>query len=322
MHLSEKAVDPPGEARPDLDIFLDFARRLDLRDKDGEPLVKWRDAGGARSRRWKECSRGRPCDYTGLSYDKLRGGSGIQWPCTDEHPDGTERLYADGQFWADPDYCESYGRDLVTGAPVEPTEYKALNPDGKAVLKAAEYLPPHELPERGVPVPADHRPHALPLPHPHEDRPGAAAAGRRPRGLGGDVRRATRPTCGLGEGDLLEITHPARPRRGAGCGSAASAPGVVFLPFHYGYWDTPAGRDRGDRAGGQRADDHRLGPGLQAAALQDRGRRGAAARGVHAARRRPPPRRRRRRRWRGVAATDGRAAAPRRPTRRLAGGRA
>ena len=30
------------------------------------------------------------------------------------------------------------------------TEYKALNPDGKAVLKAAEYLPPHELPERGV----------------------------------------------------------------------------------------------------------------------------------------------------------------------------
>ena len=28
VHLSEKAVDPPGEARPDLDIFLDFARRL------------------------------------------------------------------------------------------------------------------------------------------------------------------------------------------------------------------------------------------------------------------------------------------------------
>ena len=117
MHLSEKAVEPPGEARPDLDIFLDFARRLGLEDKDGEPLVKWSDPEGA-FEGWKECSRGRPCDYTGLTYDKLRGGSGIQWPCNDEHPDGTERLYADGGFWADPDYCEEYGRDMVTGAPV------------------------------------------------------------------------------------------------------------------------------------------------------------------------------------------------------------
>src|SRR5699024_3126239 len=32
VHLSEKAVDAPGEARPDLDIFLDYARRMDFRD--------------------------------------------------------------------------------------------------------------------------------------------------------------------------------------------------------------------------------------------------------------------------------------------------
>ncbi len=32
VHLSEKAVDPPGEARADLDILIDYARRLDLRD--------------------------------------------------------------------------------------------------------------------------------------------------------------------------------------------------------------------------------------------------------------------------------------------------
>src|SRR5690606_6646433 len=40
VHLSEKAVDPPGEARADLDVFIDYARRMDLRDRDGEPLVK------------------------------------------------------------------------------------------------------------------------------------------------------------------------------------------------------------------------------------------------------------------------------------------
>ena len=122
VHLSEKAVDPPGEARADLDILLDFARRMDFRDKDDAPLVKWSDPEGA-FEGWKECSRGRPCDYSGLSYAKLRERNGVQWPVTDEHPDGTERLYADGAFFAHPDYCESYGRDLLTGAPFEESEY-------------------------------------------------------------------------------------------------------------------------------------------------------------------------------------------------------
>ena len=35
VHLSEKAVDPPGEALSDLDIFLRFAREMDFRDRDG-----------------------------------------------------------------------------------------------------------------------------------------------------------------------------------------------------------------------------------------------------------------------------------------------
>ena len=35
VHLSDQAVEPPGEARSDLDIFLDFARRMDFRDRDG-----------------------------------------------------------------------------------------------------------------------------------------------------------------------------------------------------------------------------------------------------------------------------------------------
>ncbi len=50
------------------------------------------------------------------------------------------------------DDCETYGRDLVTGASMEETEYRALNPDGRAMIKAAEYLPPHEIPSERVPV--------------------------------------------------------------------------------------------------------------------------------------------------------------------------
>ena len=70
VHISHKAIEPPGQAKSDLDIFLDFARRMDFRDKDSQPLIKWRTPEEA-FEAWKACSRGRPCDYTGLSYEKL-----------------------------------------------------------------------------------------------------------------------------------------------------------------------------------------------------------------------------------------------------------
>lgn len=31
------------------------------------------------------------------------------------------------------------------------TEYRSMNPEGKAILKAAEYLPPHETPSAEFP---------------------------------------------------------------------------------------------------------------------------------------------------------------------------
>ncbi|HEY0645838.1 MAG TPA: nitrate reductase [Nocardioides sp.] len=238
VHLSEKAVEPPGEARPDLDILIDLARRLDLRDKDGGPLVPWSSPEEA-FEAWKECSRGRLCDYTGMTYDKLRGPSGVQWPCNDEHPDGTERLYVDGAFWAAPDRCESYGKDLVTGAPVEPTEYKALNPDGKAVIKAGEYLPPHELPSEDYPFQLIT---GRTLYHFHT----RTKTGRAPQLQAAapevwvEASAADAAREGWDEGDLLRITTP-RGEVTARLRITGIRERVLFLPFHYGYWDTPGG---------------------------------------------------------------------------------
>jgi anaerobic selenocysteine-containing dehydrogenase len=238
VHLSEKAVDPPGSARPDVEIFLDYARRMDLRDKDGEPLPPWRDAESA-FEAWKKCSAGRPCDYTGLSYDKLRGSSGIQWPCNADHPDGTERLYAGGQFSAKPDFCESYGKDLVTGAPMEPTEYRAMNPDGKAVIKAAEYLSPHEPPSTAMPFVLNT---GRTLYHFHT----RTKTGRAPQlhnaapEVWVELCEADASRLGVTEGDLVEVRTP----RGSVTGAAritAIRTGVVFIPFHYGYWDLASG---------------------------------------------------------------------------------
>jgi anaerobic selenocysteine-containing dehydrogenase len=246
VHLSEKAVEPPGQARPDLDILLDYARRMDFRDRDGAPLPQWHDAESA-FEAWKRASAGRPCDYSGLSYAKLRTTSGVQWPCTDEHPDGTERLYTDGKFFAQPDYCESYGRDLVTGAPMEPGEYRATNPDGKAMIKAAEYLEPHE-------APSDDHPFALitgrTIHHFHTRTKTARAPQLQAAAPESWVEVSDRDAkrLDLHEGDRAEITTP-RGRVHARVRVGGIRDGVLFIPFHYGYFDTgdPAGRD-GDRA--------------------------------------------------------------------------
>ncbi|MEE2043691.1 molybdopterin-dependent oxidoreductase, partial [Nocardiopsis tropica] len=242
VHLSEKAVDPPGEARPDLDVFLDYARRMDFRDRDGEPFPQWHDPESA-FEAWKRASAGRPCDYTGITYAKLRGGSGVQWPCNADNPDGTERLYADGRFWAAPDQCESYGRDLVTGAPADATGYAAMNPSGRAVIRAAEYLEPHEAPDGEYPF-------SLVTGRTLYQFHTRTKTGRVPqlRRAAPEVWVEVAPSdaedAGVREGDLVEVVSP----RGAVRARARIAgirPGVLFVPFHYGYWDSE------DRGGGE-----------------------------------------------------------------------
>lgn len=246
VHLSEKAVDPPGEARPDLDILLDFARRMDFRDRDGRPLVAWHDAESA-FEAWKECSRGRPCDCTGLTYERLRRAGGIQWPCTGQSPDGTERLYTDGIRWAAPDDCETYGRDLVTGASVSETEYRALNPGGKAVLKAAEYVPPPETTDEKYPLQLTT---GRTLYHFHT----RTKTGRTPQlnraapEVWVELSASEAQRHGVAEGDLVEVTSPRGSVRGR-LRITGIRDGLVFLPFHYGYWDTPAGHRPGAHGG-------------------------------------------------------------------------
>ncbi|MFJ6383691.1 molybdopterin oxidoreductase family protein [Kitasatospora sp. NPDC092039] len=251
VHLSEQAVDPPGEARPDLEILLDYARRMDFRDRDGRPLVHWHDAESA-FEAWKDCSRGRPCDYSGLDYGRLRGASGIQWPCTREAPDGTERLYTEGITWAAPDTCETYGKDLVTGAAVSETEYRALNPDGRAVLKAAQYLPPHEPADARYPLQLTT---GRTLYHFHT----RTKTGRVPQlnaaapDVWVELSAAEAAARQLGEGDLVEVTSPRGSVRGR-LRITGIRDGMVFLPFHYGYWDTPQG-DRPGADGGRAANE-------------------------------------------------------------------
>jgi ferredoxin-nitrate reductase len=241
VHLSEKAVEPPGEAKSDLDIFLAYARRMDFRDKDGEPLIRWDDPESA-FEAWKECSSGRPCDYTGITYDKLMGGSGVQWPCNYEHPDGTERLYADGNFITETDVCETYGRDLLTGAESTEMEHRAQAPAGRAFLLAAEYQPPHEEPREEYPL---RYTTGRTIYHFHTRTKTARAP--QLQNAAPDVWVEIHPSdaddLGIGEGDMVRVESP-RGRLEAKVRISSIKEGLVFVPFHYGYFDEPDGQPR------------------------------------------------------------------------------
>jgi predicted molibdopterin-dependent oxidoreductase YjgC len=213
---------------------------MDFRDKDRAPLVKWHDPEST-FEAWKECSRGRPCDYTGMSYAKLKGSPGIQWPCNDEHPDGSERIYVDGKFWSAPDYCESYGRDLVTGAPLSQVEYSAMNPSGKAILKAARYMPPHEIPSEDFPFQLTT---GRTLYHFHTRTKTARAPQLQAAApeVWVEMSAHDAEVAGLAEGDLLEVSTPRASVR-ARLRVSGIRNGVLFLPFHYGYWDEAEGHE-------------------------------------------------------------------------------
>ena len=94
-----RAVAPPGEARSDFDIFLQFATALDVRDQIFPGWTKPADA----FEEWKRVSAGRLCDYSGITYKALEQHGGVQWP----FPAGaanageTRRLYSDGGFRTD-----------------------------------------------------------------------------------------------------------------------------------------------------------------------------------------------------------------------------
>ena len=87
------AVSPPGQAKPDFDIFMGLAQQLGCRDALFPGWADPRDSFAEMQR----VSKGRLCDYSGIRAEQLRRG-GVQWPCNETRPEGTDSLYEDGVF--------------------------------------------------------------------------------------------------------------------------------------------------------------------------------------------------------------------------------
>jgi assimilatory nitrate reductase catalytic subunit len=114
-----KAVDPPGEARPDWRIICDIAHRLgvgELFDFSGPAAI---------FDELRRVSAGGIADYSGITWEKIERQMGVFWPCpSPEHP-GTPRLFEAGRF---------------------------AHPDGRARFHATAYRGPAELTDAEYPI--------------------------------------------------------------------------------------------------------------------------------------------------------------------------
>ena len=115
-----KAVEPPGDARPDWQIMVELARRLGrgrFFDHFTSPRAIFQELRAA--------SKGGTADYAGITYEKIEQNMGVFWPCpTEDHP-GTPRLFEGGKFF---------------------------HPDGRARFIATPWRPPMESVDAEYPV--------------------------------------------------------------------------------------------------------------------------------------------------------------------------
>ncbi|MCQ9423223.1 molybdopterin-dependent oxidoreductase [Pseudomonas sp. LJDD11] len=93
-----KAIAAPGEARADWSITVDFARRLQARLLPGSaPLFDFPTPESLFDE-YKQLTRGRDLDQSGISRDLIDRLGPQQWPFPEGATAGTARLYADGLF--------------------------------------------------------------------------------------------------------------------------------------------------------------------------------------------------------------------------------
>jgi len=98
MSHVRRAISPPGEARPDWAITVDFAQRLEKRLRPGRPSLFAFERPAELFDEYKVLTRGRDLDLSGISHALLDRLGPQQWPFPEGASVGTARLYLDGVF--------------------------------------------------------------------------------------------------------------------------------------------------------------------------------------------------------------------------------
>ena len=93
VNYVSKITEPPAMALPDREIFALLAQRWQQGRK-----IKFPDTASEIFDEMRALSKGRLCDISGMTHDKILKQKGIQWPCPEGQETGSQRLYEDGTF--------------------------------------------------------------------------------------------------------------------------------------------------------------------------------------------------------------------------------
>lgn len=128
--LIEKLLDPPGEAKSDFNILVDFANRMGYGN-----LISFKTPEEAWDE-YRKMSAASYYNFEGMTRERLKKERGLQWPCpTEDHP-GTERRYIKGDpFVKEGKDVQFYGK-----------------PDNKAIIFLRPYIPSNEQLSKDFPV--------------------------------------------------------------------------------------------------------------------------------------------------------------------------
>ncbi|WP_203257201.1 nitrate reductase [Hyunsoonleella ulvae] len=87
-----KEIEAPGEARPDVEIFCDFAQRMGFRGFNFNSASEIYDE-------YASMTKGTNIDVSYLNYDRLKNEGTFQWPVPEHKHQGTSRLFEDKKFY-------------------------------------------------------------------------------------------------------------------------------------------------------------------------------------------------------------------------------
>jgi assimilatory nitrate reductase catalytic subunit len=195
-----KAIEPPGEARPDWQIMCDLARRLGK----GQyfPFQSPREIFDE----LRLCTRGAKSDYWGITYEKIVEQNGVFWPCPSEDHPGTPRLYE-----------ERFGF-----------------PDGKARFHPITYLPPAEEPDDEYPLVLTTGRVIYHYLSGNQTRRVPFLREQAPH-VWVEIHEQTAEQLGIADGEWVSV----RTRRGEMTVRAliirSIRPDTIFMPYHYGH---------------------------------------------------------------------------------------
>ncbi|GLZ81476.1 molybdopterin oxidoreductase [Actinorhabdospora filicis] len=193
--LRRRAYPAPPGTMGDLRILRELAVRL------GQPAERFPDEPEEVFAELRRASAGGLADYSGVTYERLRAGEALHWPCPDAAHPGTPRLFLDG-------FAHPGGR-----ARMRPAEHtgpaEALTPDRPLWLTTGRVLAQYQ----------------------------SGAQTRRVPELATEMRVEVHPDtaarAGLADGDLARVVSA----RGAFTARVHCTTGIradtLFAPFHF-----------------------------------------------------------------------------------------